>query len=398
MLRDLLEILFKDKSSFRFIIGTIFGLSFSMSIILSTIGIMDGFDIALKQSLKLSEGDFYIYSKDGFFEFDSKLQEKIESLDIDLYSPVIKTQGFFIKDETSKGVIVRGIETESYNQVTGMKFNFNPTEVAVGEVLAKRLSLKIGDRVVLAFANGNGIVKGMPVLEAFFVGQIVKHGVYEKDFRQVYVDKNSLAKMLGWGSKVNVANLKIDKSLNKISKEYIEKIKRVSREFSLVTGNDFKATPFWYDFSGIIEAVKYEKGIISLVLQIVVIVSIFNVLAFVIFINERKSQEIFLLIALGLSQKKILLVWPIFFLILWVFSCFGSMIFVSIFDFSLKNLSFFQLPGEIYNISSLSITPSFTDYMTVFSLVLAWLLILSWVMVRRRRNKTVVEGLRREFS
>jgi hypothetical protein len=47
--------------------------------------------------------------------------------------------------------------------------------------------------------------------------------------------------------------------------------------------------PFWSEYSYFIEAVKIEKLSITLILQLIVVVAVFNIIAFVIYIMEKKS-------------------------------------------------------------------------------------------------------------
>ena len=67
-----------------------------------------------------------------------------------------------------------------------------------------------------------------------------------------------------------------------------------------VLGPQFFLGPYWEEFQPLLEAVKHEKFIITLILQLVVIISIFNVVAFIFFVNEKKSKEIFLPVIIGL--------------------------------------------------------------------------------------------------
>jgi len=66
-LGSVFKIVLETKSSRRFLVGTIFSFAFSMSVILCTIGLMDGFELTLKQTLATANGDIKLTSSKGFF-------------------------------------------------------------------------------------------------------------------------------------------------------------------------------------------------------------------------------------------------------------------------------------------------------------------------------------------
>ena len=102
---------------------------------------------------------------------------------------------------------------------------------------------------------------------------------------------------------------------------------------------------------------------IGIILQLIVIISMFNVLAFIIFINEKKVQEVFLLQALGMSRKELVKYMVTLTFFLWSFACVLSVGFVYFFDYLLKVLPIFQLPGEIYTIGQLKIELGIGQYL-----------------------------------
>ena len=76
----LFNVFLKDQNSFKFPIGVLLGLSFSIGVILSTVGLMDGFESVMKKALKNSVGDFSLISRDGFFSFDKSVSKPLKLL------------------------------------------------------------------------------------------------------------------------------------------------------------------------------------------------------------------------------------------------------------------------------------------------------------------------------
>ncbi|MFA6236561.1 MAG: FtsX-like permease family protein [Bacteriovorax sp.] len=390
--------LFLDNSTtVKFALGVLVGMAFSIAVILSTMGIMDGFDRALKRGLKRSVGDLSMYSRHGFFNADKNLLKKFENTKILQYSALVQTESFLIFNDESRGVLVKGID-ENYGSVVGLPFSLHPKEVAIGSEIAKINQIKIGDEIVLAFGKGNAGLKSMPALERFTVATIIEHGIYQKDSRLVYVRLDEVQRILGLRTSVNLISFNIPESKGIDDIANLEKIESYLPVLRQRFGNDFLFKPYWREFAPLIEAVKAEKVMISLILQMVVVISIFNILAFIIFINEKKSKELFLFKALGMSRKAMSDLWMKLVMLMWVLSCLVSILFVKFFEICLMKLSLFELPSEIYYMPRIELYLSWKDYLFVFSLALVWIMVITYYLLRRLKQKSLLEGLRQEFA
>ncbi len=400
----LFNVFLRDQSSFKFAFGVLLGLSFSIGVILSTVGLMDGFESVMKKALKNSVGDFSLISKEGFFSFDKSISKSLKSIGVKEKTSFIQTEGFVIFSDYSQGVQVKGVEPSEFSSVTGLGLKFEDNEVAIGIQLAKKFGIKKNDRIVLAFATGNKSMSERPLLKGFLVGQILTHGLYQKDERIIYMERKVLDSILELKGMVNVVsgNLPFTNSLGKELKT-----KKVVTNQSMFTffekakeviPNSFYLRPYWDEYAPLLEAVKHDKLIITVILQLVVIVSIFNMIAFIFYVNEKKSREIFLFRALGMSERELLKTWLFVVLAFWLISCLLSLFFLQIFNWSLANLALLKLPGDVYNLERIHLVLEFEDYAIVFFASLFWFAFFSWLALFRMRRKSILEGLRKEFS
>ncbi len=384
-----------DRSNFKFAIGVWLGLSFSMAVILSTIGIMDGFTTSMRSGLQSSSGDLYFYSRSGFFDLNKEEKEDILSMGLTGLTGYIESQAFLVFEGSSKGISVKGIEPSEFKELSGFDIPTKRGNIVVGSELAEQLSLKVGDEVVVVLAKGNEGMDGLPSLNRFEVSGVIKHGIYEKDLRFVYMDREQLASILGVDGKVNVYAVNL---IDHNQKDITKVIENYRFELEDKLGIDFRVKPYWYDYGSLLEAVEIQKLTIGLVLQVIVVVSIFNVLSFITFLDDRRSQQIFLFQALGMGPRDIRRAWYSIITLLWLLSCAFSQVFVEIFDFALANLSFLQLPGSVYNLERIELSISASDYVLVFISTLFWMfLILSFALYRMSR-KSILSGLREEFA
>jgi ABC-type lipoprotein release transport system permease subunit len=383
-------------TTIKFAVGVLIGMAFSIAVILSTMGMMDGFGIALKKGLKRSSGEVIMNEKNGrFFALTDPLKETFHSQGIDRYSAHVQTESFLIFNEDSLGVLVRGVD-ESYSEVVELPLDLGESEVAIGSVISKVNNIHLGDEVVLALAKGNLELKSMPSLERFKVKRIINHGVYQKDSRLIYVKLSRLQNILGLGASVNAVSFNFPN--NSRFRDDVEKIELLLPSARDAFGYEFNFKPYWREFSALLEAVQVEKVMISLILQMIVVISIFNILAFIIFINEKKSKELFLFKALGLSKRAMSDLWVKLVLLIWILSCLLSILFVQIFKLALLKLSLFELPAEIYSMPRIEMYLSYKDYLFVFALALIWIMLITYYLLRKLKQKSLLEGLRQEFA
>ena len=93
-----LTLFWDNPTTIKFALGVLAGMAFSIAVILSTMGIMDGFDRALKLGLKKSSGDVVMHSRSGFFVLDDQLKRKFDEKKITNFSGLVQNESFIIFD------------------------------------------------------------------------------------------------------------------------------------------------------------------------------------------------------------------------------------------------------------------------------------------------------------
>jgi ABC-type lipoprotein release transport system permease subunit len=385
------KIIFHGKNSFFFFLLTVAGLSFSIGVILCNLGLMDGYELALKKGLRNQSSDFEITSQSGFFDVEIVSKSLQKEPSVNNFTGVIKVEGFAIQDDKSKGVLINGIDTKTYNQVNPLRIqSIGNSDVVIGKELAQTLGVNVGGPIVLAFTRGNQNFSKLPYLKRMTVSQIIEHGVYVKDLRLVYVNKEFLTNFANTQSRVNTLLVKLKEG---VSDEQIEVILK-----GLDLPIQFKAKPYWSEFNTLINAVSVEKFSITIILQLIIIISLFNIVAFVNFNTISKSQEFFLLRALGVSNKQLNFFWLLLILAIWALSCLGSLIMTFIFDRVILNLSFLKLPGKIYELGKLDLALDTQSVLLIFLLTFIWSFGVIGFILWKNRNKSIIAGMRHSYD
>ena len=384
----LIRIILFRLTALKFALGVVLGMAFSMAVILSTMGLMDGFENALKEGLKKSKGDISLSQGGGFFFWEDKIQKTLAQQGVTEISPVVKSQAFLLVKNSTQGVLVQGVSPPAFYQVTGLKLHLERGGIVVGKELAKKFQLSKGDGVALVYAAGESTV-----VRRYTVSDIVNHGFYQKDLRQVFLSLEDMQEALNLKKQVNGVSFNVpsaDKNWNTV--------RIFAVELTNLLGPEFMTSPYWEEYSVLFKAVKEQKVVIAFMLGLIVLVSVFNILAFVIFLGEKYAGEIFLFCALGMSRFRLSIAWPGIIVFLWGISCLLSVGFVKIFDGILEYWTLFQLPKEIYYFGRLRLHLQWEHYMLIFCLILAWLIIISLGIVWRYRKHSLLRGLRRAIA
>ncbi len=379
-----LSIMLRDRKSKFFLVAVVVGIAFSLAVILGTLGIMDGFEKTLKSGLKRSEGEVLLSSRSGFFDPTGIVAKRLEEIGVTEVTELIQVEAFLLFNDKPKGVLVRAIDPESFNKVTGLDVKPQGHGAYVGAALMKELDLKPGESFALTLADDKGSAK----IERFSTIAPVSHGLFEKDSRFIYLSRDTLDSLLHLSGLVNLV------LMNSPNGDLDTFLWTLDNKFNL----DYLVKPYWSDFVTLLEAVEIEKVMIGLVLQIIVVVSLFNVIAFTSFLNEKRAKDLFLLRALGLSRADLRLNWLALMLIIWVLGCLLSFVFIAFFKFALLNLSIFELPGEVYHLARLTLEVDLFDYALVFGGALMWLVLLSLRNFKKLAGPSILSGLRSEQS
>lgn len=383
--------IFLDRAATWRLLGlTVFGFAFSLAVILGTIGLMDGFESGLKAGLRSAAGDAILSSRQGFFRIDSLTRETLRQGGVTHTAMIVQSEAFALSEGRSKAVLVRGIDPQDFGVVTGHRLNLPPEGLVVGKVLREEWNLAEGDLVTLVLARG---AQGdRPEFLELHVTGSLSHGVYEKDHRMVYVQRSLLDERLGLRGRGNLALLTFGVASSAHALE--TRVSRLDSELDTPWG----LRTAWSEFSGILEAVQVEKNSIAIILQLIVLVAVFNIAAFLVTIRARKTQEYFLLRAVGLPRRQFLAFGTSLLFFVWALSCIGAWVLVQLFNFLLAHVSWLQMPGDVYLLTRLQVLLDPMDYVLVFGPALVWIGLVGFFTARRLQKQSLLTGLRQEFA
>jgi ABC-type lipoprotein release transport system permease subunit len=392
----------------------ILGLGFSMSIVLCTLGIMEGFEQVFMTFLRQTEGDFQLKKKIAYSKIMTGDQEDqtqfqleksflVEELKASVTS-LVQKEAFLVYKNQHRGILLRGIDPSSFSKVFSMSLPvLQAGEIVLGQDFATTFGTKTGDLVQILLAGtgkGNhgegeyGITK--PISMMFRVKGFVPHGLYKKDSRMAYVRQEDLIgaddkSMNDWIVKMPWSNRLTLSDIRLLFSQLRDKW-----DFHLF--RHYQMTPSWVEYGGLLEAVKVEKLSLGIILQVVVLVAAFNLLSFIFFLQEKKSQEFYLLEVLGSSPRHLKMVWSFFMFCIWISSCVFAVILSMIFSFLMTYFWTTLMPPSVYHLSYLKMTFDKEDFTLVFLSSLGWMVMMMIILFYKMSKTPLLSRLRKEFA
>ena len=192
-------------------------------------GVMDGFYIKMIDNVvDTSLGHLQVNQKDFRLKRDAKYYIKdpekvIKAIEnaphVVGFSPRVVAQGLISSAEKSHFATIYGINLEREKSVTktvaslesGKPVTVEDTKgILIGEAMAKKLKVGIGDKVVIMLRNLDGDMEGA----ALRVRGIYNAATEEFEKMNVYVSIREAQKLLGLGNGIHQVAIRVDKSKN----------------------------------------------------------------------------------------------------------------------------------------------------------------------------------------
>ena len=344
---------------------SIIGIALGVSAIIIVMSIMNGFRSDLTKRLLGINSHINIYSPINFISSDSfnVIKKNLKNLEYDNFLGSIETNGLIMKNNFSKGVLIRGYDIIDqnhylYNSITHGKLSKNSTnEVIIGDSLARSMNIKLGDKIKIAIPKSDNTILGnIPRFKTLTVNALFDFGLYEYDNNLIFIN-SSLARKLLILKKEHFNKLEIFIQ----NPEDVSNIK--NKISNIIKSNELNLYSIsWLERnSSLINALKVEKNVMFLILLLIIIVASMNIISGLIIFVKEKNKDIGILKTLGLSDKSIL---KIFFSIGVLIGFLGSTLGVIIGIIFTLNIQYIQnfleklldtklFAEEIYYLSSL---------------------------------------------
>lgn len=284
------------------------GIALGVATLIIVMSVMNGFKAELLNRILGINGHIAIVASAGFpFNNYKQAVSTLESIDgIESALPMIEKQLLVSSVRGAEGAMVRGIEKTDILKKKVMRDGFASMDiegfegdvVVLGEKLAQKLGVFVGDEITLISPNGKVTAFGsVPRIKSYQVIGTFNMGMYEYDSNYVFMPLEAAQKYFGLKDSATVIDVSLqdEKQLPKL-RALIEK--SVSLDAYVY---DWKQTN-----SAFFNAIDVERNVMFLILTLIILVAAFNIITGLIMLVKDKSRDVAVLRTMGATRVMIM--------------------------------------------------------------------------------------------
>jgi len=290
-------------------IFSVIGLAVGVAALILTISILNGFENELKS--KLIDFDSHIrlnlHYQDSM-DSTKVIEEKLQKIpEIEHLVPYIHRHVMIRNKNYTDGVIIEGIpENDLGSSLNVSKFikqgklefttENGKNGIVLGEKLAEKLNLKLGNKVYLFQLHGTKGIGSRPKIGIFIVTGLYNSGISDYDDIFVYT---------GITAAQNLFNIKNSFSGFQIMLHNPADADRVSDEIDELLGFPYNAMSWNHLHANLFEWLRVQRFPVILIFGLITVVAVFNIVSSLMMIVIEKTRDIGILKSFGASNGKI---------------------------------------------------------------------------------------------
>ena len=348
------------------------GVTVGVAALMATLAVMTGFQHKLRS--KILGVNSHIVLTDGRgapMDHPEDIEKDVRKIPGVLHvAPFILGQAMLSEGKTVSGTVLRGISPSRENKVTRLErymvrgklgdLNRPATSrrpgIVLGEDLADRLNVDIGDTVDVISPNGTMSAFGMvPKIRHFAVVGIFKSGLYEYDNTLALLSLPESARFLGL-PQGSVSGLEIQVS-------HIMQASRIAREIGTRLGYPYWPRSWLQMNRNLFSALFLEKTVMFIILVLIVLVASFNIVSTLTMIVMDKGKEIAILKTMGATEGQIRKIFMIDGLLIGLVGTAAGLPVRYLITFLLEH--FYRLPNDVYFVSHIPVIIRLSDILSV---------------------------------
>lgn len=281
------------------------GLIIGVALLIVVMSVMNGFDRELRERILGIMPQATIYHREGIDDYPNLIKQLKQDPRILEAAPFVQIQGLFSYQKHVAPVNLFGVDPALETKLSTMEEYLppntfaqlakNPRAVIIGQGVADKLHLGVGDTITLIIPSGvdGGATSGILTLEVIAT---LKSNT-NVDQSLALMNLAAAAQASGFAEKVSGIRLKVDDLFNAPS-IVIDAVNQLPVGYF---GSNWTHT-----HGTIYDAIHMSKNLVGLLLLLIIGIAAFNLVSTLIMVVVDKQGDIAILRTLGASSKEII--------------------------------------------------------------------------------------------
>ncbi len=286
---------------------SLIGIALGVATLIIVMSVMNGFRQELLTRILGLNGHLSIYGQNYELTGYDPLAEKARKIaDVVAVTPIVEGQVMATARGVAKGAVVRGIRPRDLvrralvaeNIHSGSLAEFKDDRVLIGNRLASRLGLVVGDQITLISPKGNVTAFGtVPRMRAYRLAGTFEVGMHEYDSSFIFMPLKTAQVYFRLPGAVTNLEIFIDDP---------DHARQVGRKIMAATGGKGRIHDWQQANSSFFNAIQVERNVMFLILTLIIVVAAFNIISSMIMLVKDKGKDIAILRTMGATQGMIM--------------------------------------------------------------------------------------------
>ncbi len=290
------------------------GITLGVATLIIVMSVMNGFRTELINRILGLNGHIGVFSatSEPLTDYNRVALKLAELPNVIAATPQVQGQVMASSARAQTGAVVRGVSWsdlaarkplwDSLSQQAIADFR-DDKHILIGETMAFRLGLKIGDKMTLLSASGRTTAFGsIPSKRTFTIGGLFKVGMHEYDNSFIFMPLSEAQSFFHLPEAVSGIEVYSDAPL---------KIELLRRAIAINLGGEYRQFDWQERNKSFLNALNVERNVMFIILTLIILVAAFNIVSSMIMLVRSKNADIAVLRSMGASSGMVMRVFLI---------------------------------------------------------------------------------------
>ena len=287
---------------------SLLGIALGVATLIIVMSVMNGFRQELLSRILGVNGHLSVYGVERSLTNYDRLSGQVAAVEgVVKVTPMVEGQVMASANGQATGALVRGLKPADLRAraILAENIQFGDLEnfvgldsVLIGTRLARKLRLRVGDKLTLISPNGNITAFGtVPRLRSYKIVALFDVGMHEYDSSFIFMPLAAAQKYFKLPQTVNYLDVVIAEP---------DEARAKMREVWRAVGSQGRIYDWQESNSSFFNAIQVERNVMFLILTLIIVVAAFNIISSLIMLVKDKGRDIAILRTMGATRGMIM--------------------------------------------------------------------------------------------